>query len=195
MSRTYIRFFGGFLTLQEWWLNKMARRGYRLVHTTKATYTFVPCRSGEYQYCVEFIGEKSRRSAQEYRAFLEEMGYKVFYKNINLNYSVGKVRWRPWAQSGGQLATHATTFDRELLIVEKKADGKPFALHTTYADRMAYIRRVQRPWLCFLVLSALGYGLTRAWAWGVFAALCLAVVLAQTAEWLLLRRQAKTEEW
>ena len=72
MSRTYIRFFGGLLTLQERWLNKMAQRGYRLVHTTKATYTFTPCQSGEYQYCVEFIGEKSRQGAEAYRAFLPQ---------------------------------------------------------------------------------------------------------------------------
>ena len=53
------------------------------------------------------------------------MGYSVFYKNINLNYSVGKVRWRPWAEIGGRIATNTTTFNRELLIVEKENDGKP----------------------------------------------------------------------
>ena len=47
-------------------------------------------------------------------------------KNINLNYSVGKVRWRPWAEIGGRIATNTTTFNRELLIVEKENDGKPF---------------------------------------------------------------------
>ena len=45
-----------------------------------------------------FIGQKSKANAEDYHDFLEEMGYSVFYKNINLNYSVGKVRWRPWAR-------------------------------------------------------------------------------------------------
>ena len=66
------------------------------------------------------------------------MGYSVFYKNINLNYSVGKVRWRPWAEIGGRIATNTTTFNRELLIVEKENDGKPFELHTSYEDRANY---------------------------------------------------------
>ena len=34
------------------------------------------------------------------------------------------VRFRPWAEPGGRIATNATTFNRELLIVEKQADGK-----------------------------------------------------------------------
>ena len=37
----------------------------------------------------------------------------------------GKVRLRPWAEKGGRIATNATTFNRELLIVEKDNDGKP----------------------------------------------------------------------
>ena len=49
---------------------------------------------------------------------LEEKGYKVFYKNINLNYSIGKVRWRPFAGKYGRIATSPGNFDKELLIVE-----------------------------------------------------------------------------
>ena len=73
-----------------------------------------------------------------------DMGYKVFFKNINLNYSVGKVRLRPWAEMGGCIATNATTFNRELLIVEKSNDGKPFELHTSYADRKIDIRIIHQ---------------------------------------------------
>ena len=69
---------------------------------------------------MEFIGQKSKANAEDYHDFLEEMGYSVFYKNINLNYSVGKVRWRSWAEIGGRIATNTTTFNRELLIVEKE---------------------------------------------------------------------------
>jgi len=45
-----------------------------------------------------------------------------------------EVRLRPWAEMGGCIATNATTFNRELLIVEKSNDGKPFELHTSYAE-------------------------------------------------------------
>lgn len=68
---------------------------------------------------MEFIGEKSCANAEDYRDFLEDLGYKVFYKNINLSYSIGKVRIRPWAEKGGRIATNSTTYNRELLIIEK----------------------------------------------------------------------------
>ena len=103
-------------------------------------YEFEKCNPDEVTYCVEFIGEKSKENATDYADFLEDMGYKVFFKNINLNYSVGKVRWRPWAERGGRIATNTTTFNREILIVEKTNDGKPFELHTSYDDKEKYYR-------------------------------------------------------
>ena len=90
MSKKCYRFFGGLLTVQKNWLNKMAEKGYRLIRTGKLLYEFEKCKPGQVQYCVEFIGQKSKANAEDYHDFLEEMGYSVFYKNINLNYSVGK---------------------------------------------------------------------------------------------------------
>ena len=119
MSKKCYRFFGGLLNAQAKWLNKMSEKGYRLVRTGRVLYEFEECSPDEVTYCVEFIGEKSKENATDYAVFLEDMGYKVFFKNINLNYSVGKVRLRPWAEMGGRIATNATTFNRELLIVEK----------------------------------------------------------------------------
>ena len=110
MSKKCYRFFGGLLNTQEKWLNKMSEKGYRLVRTGKLLYEFEKCKPDEVTYCVEFIGEKSKESSIDYANFLEDMGYKVFFKNINLNYSVGKVRWRPWAERGGRIATNTTTF-------------------------------------------------------------------------------------
>ncbi len=71
------------------------------------------------QTLVIALGAGLGESSIDYANFLEDMGYKVFFKNINLNYSVGKVRWRPWAERGGRIATNTTTFNREILIVEK----------------------------------------------------------------------------
>ena len=89
-------------------------------------YEFEECSPDEVTYCVEFIGEKSKENATDYADFFGGYGYKVFFKNINLNYSVGKVRLRPWAEMGGCIATNATTFNRELLIVEKIKRRKAF---------------------------------------------------------------------
>ena len=84
MSKKCYRFFGGLLTVQKNWLNKMAEKGYRLIRTGKLLYEFEKCKPGQVQYCVEFIGQKSKANAEDYHDFLEEMGYSVFYKNINL---------------------------------------------------------------------------------------------------------------
>ena len=155
MSKKCYHFFGGLLNAQANWLNKMSEKGYRLIRAGKMLYEFEECKPNEVKYCVEFIGEKSKENANDYFLFLEDMGYKVFFKNINLNYSVGKVRWRPWAEKGGRIATNATTFNRELLIVEKENDGKPFELHTSYDDKENYYRNLRNPWLLILLMFAI----------------------------------------
>lgn len=146
MSKKCYRYYGGLLGLQQKWLNKMAGKGYQLVRTTKAMYEFEPCAPGQYQYCVEFVGEKSKRGADDYVRFLEDCGYRVFYKNINLNYAVGKVRFRPWTGRGGKTAADADASNGELLIVEKVRDGKPFERHTAYEDKQKNCRNRRKVW-------------------------------------------------
>lgn len=189
MKKNRYRFFGGLLTLQENWLNRMADNGQRLIRTGKLLYEFENCEPGQYQYRVEFVGEKSKEEAEDYARFLEDCGYRVFFKNINLNYSVGKVKWRPWAEPGGQLATKATTYNRELLIVEKEQDGKPFALHTTYEDRQRYCRNLRRPWLWLFVVSVVFGIFMRTWVWGIFAIISLFPLAAYQMELAKLKRQ------
>lgn len=188
-------FFGSFLSAQEKWLNKMASLGYRLVRTEKLLYEFEECAPDKYRYRVEFIGEKSKEHAEEYKSFLEtEMGYRVIFKNINLNYSVGKIRYRPWAEKGGRAATKSTTFDRELLIVEKENDEKPFELHTSYEDMISYYKTLQKPWLYFLIIfGVLGIAM-RAAVCGAFAAVSLVPVLVYHISAAKLKREAITKE-
>lgn len=100
MSKKCYRFFGGLLNTQEKWLNKMSEKGYRLVRTGKLLYEFEKCKPDEVIYCVEFIGEKSKESSIDYANFLEDMGYKVFFKNINLNYSCWKSSLAPMGRKG-----------------------------------------------------------------------------------------------
>lgn len=173
----------------------MADQGFRLVRTEKLLYEFEPCRPGQYRYCVEFVGHKSRAGAEDYAAFLEGCGYRVFFKNINLNWNVGKVEVRPWAEEGGRLASNATTYNRELLIVEKENDGKPFDLHTTYEDQAKYYRACRRPALFLFVVMAPLAVLMRSWAAGIFAALSLILLVWYQAALVRLGRQAKDQEW
>ena len=194
MSKKCYRFFGGLLTVQKNWLNKMAEKGYRLIRTGKLLYEFEKCKPGQVQYCVEFIGQKSKANAEDYHDFLEEMGYSVFYKNINLNYSVGKVRWRPWAEIGGRIATNATTFNRALLIVEKANYGKPFELHTSYADKEKYYRNLRNPWLFLLLLFALFAIIKHSIALGIFSLVSAIPSILYQLQIINVRQKAKTWE-
>lgn len=195
MSKKCYRFYGALLSAQEKWLNKMAAKGYRLIRTEKMLYEFEQCKPGQYQYRMEFIGQKSKTNAEDYRTFLEDMGYQVFYKNINLNYSVGKVRYRPWAEKGGRIATNGTTFNRELLIVEKAADGKPFELHTSFEDRASYYGSLRNPWLCILLLSLVLGVISRSIVFGAFALVSLIPVILYQVEIMKVKQDAKTKEW
>ena len=154
MSIVKRRFFAGFMRRQEKWLNSMADKGYRLVKTGKLEYTFDECEPGKYRYAVEYVGDKSFEDEESYKAFLEDMGYRVFYKNINLDYSAGKIAYRPWAEKGGRISTNRSTYNKELLIVEKENDGTDFQLHTEKEDLIGYYKRLCYPWY-FAVFLAL----------------------------------------
>jgi hypothetical protein len=160
MKKCY-RFFGGLLDKQEKWLNKMAHNGYRMIKTGKLSYEFIECQPDQYQYYVEFVAHHSYKREKEYRSFLEDLGYTVFYKNANLNYSYGKVRWRPYGSGTGQITTNPGSYNKELFIVEKKNDGRPYKLHTTNADIAAYYKPIRNSWLTpallFLVFSIWQY--------------------------------------
>lgn len=95
--------------------------------------------------------------------------------------------WRP--------ATSSTTFNRELLIVEKEADGKPFELHTSYEDKTNYCRQMRRPWLYLFLMSLIFGILMHTWVWGVFGAVSVVGLLMFQIEIFRLNKQAKTKEW
>lgn len=195
MRKKCYRFFGGLLIAQANWLNKMSEKGYRLVQTGKMLYEFEECKLNQVKYYVEFIGHKTKDDAKDYYDFLEGMDYKVFYKNINLNYSIGKIRWRPWAEKGGRIATNNSTFNRELLIVEKKNDGKPFELHTSFEDKENYYRNLRNPWLLILLMFVIFTVMDRSLVFGVFALISLFPVIIYQMEIMKVRYEAKTKEW
>ena len=123
------------------------------------------------------------------------MGYKVFFKNINLNDSVGKVCWRPWAERGGRIATSTTTFNREILIAEKTNDGKPFELHTSYDDKEKYYRNLRNPWLSLLLMFALFAVTKQSIIFGIFALVSVIPGSIYQIQIMKIRKEAKTQEW
>lgn len=202
MKRCY-KFFAGFLNSQEKWLNEMASKGYRLVNTGKITYDFVKCEEDEYEYVIEFVAEKSYRNAREYKQFLEEIGYTVFYKNINLNFSIGKVRWRPYGKGMGQVSSNPGSFNKELFIVEKKKDGKPFDLHSTFSDKANYFKSLRNACMTMTAMMTFffGWGLKEVGIssyqtiiFGVLALISLAPVIGYQKKIGSFKASAKIEE-
>lgn len=195
MVKRCYRFYGGLLKSQEKWLNKMAVKGFRLKRVGKLLYEFEQCSPGQYEYRVEFVGHKPLSDSLSYRSFLEDIGYTVFYKNINLNFSLGKVRYRPWAKKGAQISTNTTTFNRELLIVEKKHDGKPFDLHTSYEDQLAYYGSLRNPWL-FIFLSLLVLVIfNTTYLNGVLAIIPLFPIVMYQTQIYHVKKKLKIKEW
>nr|WP_324293115.1 DUF2812 domain-containing protein [Lacrimispora defluvii] len=131
----------------------MAKDGYRLKKCGKLTYVFDECSPNEYEYAIEFVGNQSYSKAKDYRRYLESMGFHTFTKNIYLNISYGKVLWRPYAKGMGQIATSPGGLNKELLILEKKQDGKPFELHTDIHDKLSIYKTVRRAytWAVFMI--------------------------------------------
>lgn len=154
MDKKVLRFYSMFLDKQEAFLNKMADEGWKLIKTTKLSYEFTPCEPKEYEYSVIFIGEKSYKKNLDLQSFFKDMGYEVFTKNANLNYSIGKIRWRPYGEKSGQLTTSPGSFNKEILIIEKKRDDKPFKIFSTNEDMAEYYGVIRNVYINLLILAA-----------------------------------------
>ena len=95
---------------------------------------------------------------------------------------------------GGRIATNTTTFNRELLIVEKENDGKPFELHTSYEDKENYYRNLRNPWLLILLMFAIFAVINHSIVFGVLALISLIPVLVYQIQIMHNRKEAKTQE-
>ncbi|MDR1060940.1 MAG: DUF2812 domain-containing protein [Clostridiales bacterium] len=143
MTKRAYRYFFDFLDGQTEWLNQMAAQGWRLAKCGQLSYEFESCAPGEYEYSVEFVADRPFSDSKAYKGFLESIGYKTFYKNLNVGVAAGKAKWRPWARGAGQIATAPGGYFKELLIVEKKRDGKPFELHSDLTDKLSLYKRIR----------------------------------------------------
>ncbi|WP_349670654.1 DUF2812 domain-containing protein [Lacrimispora sp.] len=148
-----IRFFGGFLILQERWLNLMVKKGWRLNKVQGHRYSFIKCKPEEFDYCVDCIIKRSTLDAKEYINFLNEIGYKTFQTGINFNISAGKMKWRIGGSKLGHIDTNPGKYNKEILIVEKRKDEKPFRLHTSKEDTLDYYRSLRNSYLPVALLS------------------------------------------
>ena len=189
-----VAFFGGLIKAQEKWLNKKSAEGWRLVKSGIMTYTFERCEPDEYQYAVDYVGSKAFDEAQEYHDFLESLGYKVLYKNINPTYTLLRVRFRPFKKKPWVPVTNLDAYNRELLIVERKTEEGEFRLHTSGEDIKNYYLELIAPYAFLLVLFG-GLGIvTMNIFTGAVAALFLIPIIIYLCEINKVKKMEKTEE-
>lgn len=191
MKKSVRKFFWLFFTSQEQWLNTMSDEGWRPVGTTVSGYEFEECEKGRYRYKVAYIANRSKEGAEAYKKALEECGYRVLFKNANLNYSTGKAEVRPWADEGGRVATEKTTLHKELLIIEKENDETEFELCATFEQRYDSYNRL-RLWgvIAFVVAMALAIA-GKSILWGMVAVLPLGWTVLYHLEIRKLRKSIK----
>ena len=119
----------------------------------------------------------------------------LFLTGADHGYCEIKRRTRPWAERGGRIATNTTTFNREILIVEKANDGKPFELHTSYDDKEKYYRNLRNPWLFLLLMFALFAVTKQSIIFGIFALVSVIPGSIYQIQIMKIRKEAKTQEW
>lgn len=194
MKKRVKKFFWLFFTSQEQWLNKMSEEGWRLAGTTIGGYEFEACEKGRYRYKVAYVANRSKESAEAYVKSLEGCGYRVWFKNANLNYSAGKAEVRPWAEEGGRVATEKTTLHKELLIIEKENDGTAFELCATFEQRYDSYNRL-RMWGIIGLVAAVALAIIgNSLAWGLVAILPFVWTVLFHLEISKLRKEAAGTE-
>ena len=84
---------------------------------------------------------------------------------------------------------------RELLIVEKENDGKPFELHTSYEDRANYYSNLRNPWLLLMLMLVAFATVNRSVILGIVAVIFLIPVIIYQLQIMKNRHEAKMKEW
>ena len=171
---TKYRYFGPMILSMENWLNRMAHLGYRLEDTGKLSWRFRRCEKEKYQYKVEYVAHLSLKENQDEQQLFRDMGYRVWTKNMNLDWSAGKARLRPGAEGAG-IATKPGTIDKEILILERENTGESFQIHTVAADRAEYLRPMFRAW-CVMSVLMLALSVFKFYTAGTEAAMPLFII-------------------
>ena len=79
-------------------------------------------------------------------------------------------------------------------IGEKSNDGKPFELHTSYADKEKYYRNLRNPWLFLLLLFALFAIIKHSIILGIFSLVSAIPSILYQLQIINVRQKAKTWE-
>ncbi len=150
-----IRFFLDPISDLEVWLNKMAKKGYRLKTINNFVYDFEKT-DKDYAYSTQFIGANSSKGNNDYIRMLKENGTRVYRAPLNQgNIAFGKFRLRPYAHGDGKIANSFQGYNKEILVVEN--DRKEVQkLLTNKSDLAEQYKNIRNAYLQgFVLLFAL----------------------------------------
>ncbi|MBE6083384.1 DUF2812 domain-containing protein [Acidilutibacter cellobiosedens] len=133
------------------WLNKMSDKGYRLIKVDNTFFYFEECERGKYRYAVDYVANRSYESLNDYERFLKGSNIRYIEKPGSVGkISFGNIRWRPYADKGGKLATSKGMIKKEFLILEKGNDG-PFEIYTNIKDQINALEIMRKPTISMLI--------------------------------------------
>lgn len=143
------------IAAQERWLNEMSEKGYRLAKAGKLFYYFEESKPKKYNYAVQYTANMSLNDLNNYEEHLKDMNIRYIEKSGKLGkVSIGNIRWRPYADKGGKIATSGGMINKEFLILEKENDGKPFEIFTTLEDKIKALKTLRKPNISIAVFIA-----------------------------------------
>lgn len=150
-----IKFFVDPINDLEAWLNKIARKGYRLKSINNFVYDFEKT-NRDYAYSTQFIGANSSTENNEYIQMLKENGTRVYRAPLNQgNIAFGKFRLRPYAHGDGKFANSFQGYNKEILVVENNGT-EPQRLLTDKSDLAEQYKNIRNAYLQgFLMIFAL----------------------------------------
>ena len=136
---------------QEKWLNEKSAAGLKLSGVGRFTYEFTKCEPNQYQYAVDYIGNKSNIQRKEYESFLDDLKINYYEKPLNFGqFSIGRTKYRPYAGKGGKLAASKGMINREILILEKENNGKTFNIYNNVKDKIIALKERKKPYIYLL---------------------------------------------
>ena len=150
-----IRFFLDPISELEVWLNRMAKKGYRLKTINNFIYDFEKT-DKDYSYSTQFIGTNSSKENNGYIQMLKENGARVYRAPLNQgNIAFGKFRFRPYAHGDGKIANSFQGYNKEILVVEN-GGKEPQKLLTDNSDLAEHYKNIKNAYLQgFLMILAL----------------------------------------
>lgn len=137
-----IKFFLDPINDLEAWLNKIAKKGYRLKAINNFVYDFEKA-DKEYVYTTQFIGANSTAENNGYMQMLKENGTRIYRAPLNQgNIAFGKFRLRPYAHGDGKIANTFQGYNKEILVVEN-IGREPQKLLTNKSDLAKQYRNIR----------------------------------------------------